>query len=420
MKKMYIVQLENEKIAVFLNQDDIRYDKEKHTMVCNFPNELNGLTYTILAEQKIRKIDNANDFWKMFLLGMNAGRKQAEKEALQNADRDGLVIETEAGDIVVTKKTDPEYPGVYVDLKGESVNETLEKDTASLAMIEFNPLKRKVQAVIYGDGEKEEPFHIVEYENMVKETSLEDRNAADNKLTFEKELWKKFYMNFEEPNETRCLQAFCELKFVTASVDEIHLANQGWVQELMDSQGYTKEEILQKVPEAKEIFMESCWKETKAQLESLNTRLEEHEACYLETLCMELGGKYLRYDENLKTEIFNVAIGDVEAIIGFNEVRLKYEILNKKCIEKIINEAKVVKSYVLFDVGTKCIFENGSTDWVNYFVYAKTEFQAFEKALKYLRSGSSGLRIKRITEQKIKKLVEFIADEDLIYDFYEN
>lgn len=63
-------------------------------------------------------------------------------------------------------------------------------------------------------------------------------------------------------------------------------------------------------------------------LESLKTYLEEQEACYLETLCVKLGGWNIHYDKKYKTEVFYVLTGDGEAVIGFNEESLKFEILN--------------------------------------------------------------------------------------------
>lgn len=88
-----------------------------------------------------------------------------------------ISVPTELGDIYVSVKTDSEYPGIYVDLKGENVNDTFEEKTVSLAMVEFEPEKKKVQTIVYGDGKKENPTHIIEHKNTNKEFSLSEKIA---------------------------------------------------------------------------------------------------------------------------------------------------------------------------------------------------------------------------------------------------
>ena len=95
----------------------------------------------------------------------------------EEAVKNEIFVPTEAGDIYVSVKKDTEYPGIYVDLKGENVNDTFEKNTVSLAMIEFEPDKKKIQTVVYSNGESEEPTHIIEHSNTNKEVSLNDRIA---------------------------------------------------------------------------------------------------------------------------------------------------------------------------------------------------------------------------------------------------
>ena len=102
-------------------------------------------------------------------------------DVANTVNENGLSVSTPLGNIVVTVKTDSTYPGVYVDLKGENVTDVFEQNTASLAMIEFEPSKGKVQSVVYGDAKSEEPTHIVEHENVEKAVSLEDQiHAASN------------------------------------------------------------------------------------------------------------------------------------------------------------------------------------------------------------------------------------------------
>jgi hypothetical protein len=78
-------------------------------------------------------------------------------------------VETKLGTIMVEIKSDEEYPGVLISLCGLSVNDKFLVDRVDLAMIEYEPNKNKVQSVIYGDGNSDEPTHIVEYENINKE-----------------------------------------------------------------------------------------------------------------------------------------------------------------------------------------------------------------------------------------------------------
>lgn len=88
-----------------------------------------------------------------------------------------ISIQTPIGDIVVTSKTDSNYPGVYVDLKGENIVDNFEVNTTSLAMIEFDSDKKKIQTVVYGDSTKEEPTITVEHGNYLKK-SLSDLIAT--------------------------------------------------------------------------------------------------------------------------------------------------------------------------------------------------------------------------------------------------
>lgn len=94
--------------------------------------------------------------------------KNFVKESKNININNNLKVPTPLGDIVVTVKTDSTYPGVYVDLKGENVNDSFEVNTAALATIEFEPVKNKIQSVVYGDAKSEEPSHVVEHENVEK------------------------------------------------------------------------------------------------------------------------------------------------------------------------------------------------------------------------------------------------------------
>ena len=81
-----------------------------------------------------------------------------------------LTVPTPLGDIVVSAKMDSEYPGIYIDLKGAEVNNEFggKDGSAFLATIEFDPIKGKIQSVIYGDANREEFTHLVEHKNTTK------------------------------------------------------------------------------------------------------------------------------------------------------------------------------------------------------------------------------------------------------------
>lgn len=93
-------------------------------------------------------------------------------------DEKCIMVETKLGTIRVEVKTDGEYPGVYVDLVGETVNGLFfgdgEKGEVSLAMVEYEPYKNKIQTVVYGDGNNDEPTHIIEHLNTNKDSAIEN------------------------------------------------------------------------------------------------------------------------------------------------------------------------------------------------------------------------------------------------------
>lgn len=82
-------------------------------------------------------------------------------------------VETPIGEISVgITQLDPDYPGIYVDLKGQSVNAQFEKDTVALAVIEFNPEKKNIQTLVWKDANQEDYTFAIEHENLVALPSL--------------------------------------------------------------------------------------------------------------------------------------------------------------------------------------------------------------------------------------------------------
>lgn len=82
---------------------------------------------------------------------------------------DEIRVETPAGILLVQDKLDPDYPGVNVFLAGENANDRFSGDgRETLAMVEYDGEKGKLQAVVYGDGETEDFTDLVEYRNLLK------------------------------------------------------------------------------------------------------------------------------------------------------------------------------------------------------------------------------------------------------------
>lgn len=83
---------------------------------------------------------------------------------------DEIRVKTPVGTLLVQDKLDPDYPGVNVFLVGESANDKFTGNgKESLAMVEYDGEKGKLQAVVYGDGEDTEYTDLVEYRNLLKE-----------------------------------------------------------------------------------------------------------------------------------------------------------------------------------------------------------------------------------------------------------
>lgn len=111
---------------------------------------------------------------------------------------ESLTINTPIGDIIVTPSSDPNYPGVYVDLKGENINDSFEVNTTSLAAVEYDIENKKVQTHVYGDSLRDEPTISVEHGNYLKKSLSKmiaeagNRKGADGPEPNEPAKSKKF------------------------------------------------------------------------------------------------------------------------------------------------------------------------------------------------------------------------------------
>ena len=65
---------------------------------------------------------------------------------------DELTVRTPLGELVVGIKADPDYPGISVAFCGNGMNDCFNEGSIRLAWIEYSPEKRRLQAIVYGDG----------------------------------------------------------------------------------------------------------------------------------------------------------------------------------------------------------------------------------------------------------------------------
>lgn len=69
---------------------------------------------------------------------------------------DELTVRTPLGELVVGIKADPDYPGISVAFCGNGMNDCFNEGSIRLAWIEYSPEKRRLQAIVYGDGDADD------------------------------------------------------------------------------------------------------------------------------------------------------------------------------------------------------------------------------------------------------------------------
>ena len=82
---------------------------------------------------------------------------------------DDIRANTPLGEIVVGIKSDPDYPGIYIELHGEGLNDRFKEGCVRLAWVEYSSDKRCIQTIVYGDGEADDFTHLVEHEKILKQ-----------------------------------------------------------------------------------------------------------------------------------------------------------------------------------------------------------------------------------------------------------
>lgn len=81
---------------------------------------------------------------------------------------DELIAKTPIGKIVVGIKSDHDYPGIFVELRGEHFNDRFKAGAVRLAWVEYSSDKQCLQTIVYGDGNADDFTHLVEHEHVLK------------------------------------------------------------------------------------------------------------------------------------------------------------------------------------------------------------------------------------------------------------
>ena len=81
---------------------------------------------------------------------------------------DELIAKTPIGEIVVGIKSDHDYPGFFVELRGEHLNDRFKEDTVRVAWVEYSSDKQCLQTIVYGDGNADDFTHLIEHEHILK------------------------------------------------------------------------------------------------------------------------------------------------------------------------------------------------------------------------------------------------------------
>ena len=74
-----------------------------------------------------------------------------------------LQKKTKIGTLMAGYRPDPTYPGFWVDLFRKG------KPMLPLCIVEYEPTKECLQAVVYADGDSDEPTHIIPIKLPTKE-----------------------------------------------------------------------------------------------------------------------------------------------------------------------------------------------------------------------------------------------------------
>ena len=77
-----------------------------------------------------------------------------------------LIAQTPFGELAVGIKSDPDYPGIFIELRGEGLNDRFKEGCVRLAWVEYSSEKERLQTIVYGDGDADDFTHLIEHEHI--------------------------------------------------------------------------------------------------------------------------------------------------------------------------------------------------------------------------------------------------------------
>lgn len=94
-------------------------------------------------------------------------------------NHDELIAQTPLGEITVGIKSDPHYPGIFVELRGAHLNDRFNEGSVRLAWVEYSSEKGCLQTIVYGNGDADDFTHLIEHENILNFEMMKGRRMPD-------------------------------------------------------------------------------------------------------------------------------------------------------------------------------------------------------------------------------------------------
>ncbi len=71
-------------------------------------------------------------------------------------------------------KSDHDYPGIFIELRGEHLNDRFKEGAVRLAWVEYSSDKQCLQTIAYGDGNADDFTHLIEHEPISLYAEIRD------------------------------------------------------------------------------------------------------------------------------------------------------------------------------------------------------------------------------------------------------
>ena len=94
-------------------------------------------------------------------------------------NQDELIAQTPLGEIRVGIKSDPQHPGIFVELCGAHLNDRFNEGSVRLAWVEYSSEKGCLQTIVYGNGDADDFTHLIEHENILSFEMMNGRRMSD-------------------------------------------------------------------------------------------------------------------------------------------------------------------------------------------------------------------------------------------------